>query len=932
MARFGIDEFGRGFFGEPGSSAFAVTPFIATEENYGDLRLTYNPPSGSWLKMRLVRNFLGYPVAEDDGDVLFEVGQGDPLSNGYHDTNVPTARWVYYSIFVFATEFNVWIFCGRTRGYSVKDFSGGERVYDLIPRPFKGLTLDAPGINDQLLAFASIFGFTYDVLRNLTNSLLQLRDPLKVNYDLVPLQMLDFGIPEEFELEPEQYRRFLANAVFLYKTKGTTPCVHGVVSAVTGYDSLIGIGANMLWGADFSDFLNGIGTWEAADVHSEVVWHHGFVATIGQVINTLRITSTLTGHTISAQMCDPADVKQMGIVVVHGRQITFGMSISAISATTATGSVWYGIDFYDVDGNFLEQDIAQATDVRQLLLTDYSHTFDVPDNAVWAVPRFLTESNVDLNDGYDITKIRMSYGTAETDQYGHDIRIVLRATRINEVHNPSFEIDDTGWLFLDATGALDTTTAKVGTQSLKITPTAGTGYGYAQLATRPGFRYGVQISVSGTATGSIYATAGAPTDTPLEDADGTPGSAAFDLTGVTFGDDVVPTFTFVATSSESLLVVATDADVNIDAVIVEIASEGTAAQWAARDAAYVKPYFDGDSTDITDDYFWEGDPQHSRSHFYYRRAVHEARLRDILPRYLPIGATYTLLWAQPDEVTFLNEDVILVDRDPEPPTARITAERSIKWRDEFTNTGVLQLRWDDLITVTATAELVWDAESTVTAHAALVWDVEVVAPAPTATAVPAPNQPKGEAGSNGSIWNGISIAAGQAIAFVVTGFWDASGQGTIAVDGGSGIAPVATEVSTGTGTAAARVAIFLITGLSAGSHNFVISDIAESSVSPVLIDGLGSIDTSFGASGVGSSTDSAAGSVSAPALILVGASANVNTTITTSDSGASYILQHASSDSGSCWKETTSGAGSVTVHAAALGSSAHAILALALIG
>jgi hypothetical protein len=707
MSRYGVAIYGKDFYGEPSLAIYSAAPFVATPQNYGVLRLTYTTPGGSWLKMRLLRNYQGYPVAQDDGLILFEVAPGDPMNYTYLDTGLPVGAWVYYSIFVFVEEDDEWVFCGSAESLAIKDFGGGQNLYDLMPRASKGLMLDSPGVNQDLLDFTDVFGFTFDILRNYAYSLLSLRNTLKVQYDLVPLQMQDFGIPEEFTLEPEQYRRWLTSAVFLYEIKGTEPCVRGVVSAVTGWDSTVAIGDNMFWTQMFSDFNGDIGTWCADNSNTEVELHPGYVFTDGAIIDTLRVTAIDEGD-IVALMCPADQVLLVGIPLIPGRNLTLGALVSTTSVDVVAEAVqaFIGMDFYGPDGTYLSTWTNEFGNLRHNVLWDGIFTEAIPEGVAYGIP-FFSSISTPAGASFDLTQFRLSYGNTLSTQTGRDIRITLDADRINIVKNSSFEVDDNGWTAAGgATQEVSPTKSAVGVQSLRLTAGVdGAGNTSTAVTTAPGARYGVQLALASGAAHDVtmetYA-ADSVGGTILEDVDTTPGSATqvlgahadFNL------DGVLPTFTFVADSPTTVLVVqfdgggAADGDeVYIDAVIAELASGGTAEQWAAQDPQYVKGYFDGASASDEAEYFWQGEPYESESHFYYRRATHEGRLRAILPRYLPIDATFTLLYAQPAPYFFVNPDLILTVFEAE-SVASVSADLDLVWDVGGDVTSDLQLVWN----------------------------------------------------------------------------------------------------------------------------------------------------------------------------------------------------------------------------------------------
>ena len=72
MARYGIDYYGRSYYGNIALSQYDVSPFVATPIDYGKIQVTWTTPSGNWTGIRLLRNSFGFPQTADDGLVLVD--------------------------------------------------------------------------------------------------------------------------------------------------------------------------------------------------------------------------------------------------------------------------------------------------------------------------------------------------------------------------------------------------------------------------------------------------------------------------------------------------------------------------------------------------------------------------------------------------------------------------------------------------------------------------------------------------------------------------------------------------------------------------------------------------------------------------------------------------------------------------------------------
>lgn len=289
MARYGFSVYGESIYGAPLLSVFSADPVTAVPVDYGTVFVSWRVPGGTWDQLKVVRNYLGYPVSVDNGDVVYTTTPAESGSS-FRESGLRQDHWVYYTIFVYDTADAEWVRAGLARCFVPSDYGGTERMISLIPEIAQ---------SDTLKKFLGVIGYSYDLLRNDVNSLLDLYESMTVSYDLVPVLLQQFGIPVEPELEPEQYRRLLRNAAFLYKVKGTEPGVHGIVAAITGWQCTVEDGHNLLWTSDYSDFVGSIAGWEAL-LNCSVAW----AAPSGPNSGALQMTATATAAASSADITE----------------------------------------------------------------------------------------------------------------------------------------------------------------------------------------------------------------------------------------------------------------------------------------------------------------------------------------------------------------------------------------------------------------------------------------------------------------------------------------------------------------------------------------------------------------------------------------------------------------------------------------------------
>lgn len=734
MARYGVSEYGASFYGAPALALFSAEPFIGSVTGYGSIFLTWHSPGGTWDELRLIRNMHGYPASVDNGVEVYSAAAGADAAE-FRESGLQVDRWVYYSIFVHDTTEDTWVRSGNARVYSPANYRTSERLFDLAP---------AQAQSDALVKFLQVFGFATDVLRNDANSLLDLNDNSRLLYDFVPTLMEQFGSPPETEIEPEQYRQFLRNAVRFYKIKGTSTCVHGVVSAVTGWNSRTTIGTNLLHDAYLSDFMGGVGMWVNGTTNCNIDWVAATTDGYGQPVPAAMRLTALANGDVSMTFALPADVKLLGIPTRGGRQHTVSMLVRA--ADTARRTAHIDLRWYDLAGNLLTTSVGAGVQTYSGVDTQITETMTAPANAVWVVPVIVIDGAT-AGAYWEIRQVSLTESARLLPhQPGRDIRIAVFADRVNEVTNGSFEAGLAGWTSEgNVTETVDATRAFIGTRSARVVYT-GPGVAGAthptdafvySFATVPGRRYGVQLEValdnSAHAANPLVVQAAmmneALTDV-LVDSDASLSESTSTTAGVQSfqGTHFEPSFAFVADSTQANLVVGfTSATAghafNVDAVIIERADTGSSTDWATRNPLAVRPYFDGGVPSETLDYFWEGDEYLSRSHYYRRRTVHEARVKAILPRYLPFGATFTLIFTTSPDVAapYVSDDTVITLVEP-PPTAPVGRDLNLRWNVLQHNAAVLRLVWNLRQTVGLSDTVLWNIIAHVAATDQLLWN------------------------------------------------------------------------------------------------------------------------------------------------------------------------------------------------------------------
>jgi hypothetical protein len=739
-----VTIYGTDYYGERSTLQYD-TSLVLREHNYTTIRVSLTkPPGGNYNRLRIVRSLSGPPVsAYDEGTTIWD--SGEQLSGPAVDMKVATAlampgylaldqnlrpgRWAYYSVFVYAVENTdtnqgEWFRIDTQFILVPTYYNGTQTVWDMLPTILKnsltGAVDEQYTQNDDLASFMGVFGFRLDILRSLVASTSDIRNANRVAYQLVQPAIEDLGTPFEEALGPEQMRRFLNNQSYFYKKKGTLPGVRGVAIAVTGYASEATVSGNLIWAENFSNAnydttpgyqLTDVGSWGCRDGSGWTVlaWEFGgFYLSPQRGSPNTHVLATMGPVTDPTSATAPtADCLQSAIPVRPGVYYTCGMTIPNRFGGADAAILWL-----DNSGSLINQVTATDTSGTTSSVTAMApeQLYDSNGNvtqsaAVYAIPA-IQWTDVEVNDPAVWQDVFFTETPDPTNpptySVPNQIQLNLVPVRVNLVTNPSFTVDTTGWTAYGA--ATLTRTAQSASQEpvSDVNPASDVWFGevtlgaegaggiYIPLRTRAGARYVVQLErFQPVFTGASYTIA-------VSDVPATMGAAAsvYDSASV---DDLTDTyvfapaesFAFFAKGNTTYLYIEATGPANttfgVDQIIVEETNLGD---------AYLLPYFDADVFNVYDEYDWSGTPNASESYYYPQRSIRIPRLREILPRYLYFGQTFSINFGLSRIIGYIS-DTSLVSR-VVAPEATSTVGRAIdlEWGIYLEGSSAVSLEWN----------------------------------------------------------------------------------------------------------------------------------------------------------------------------------------------------------------------------------------------
>lgn len=260
MAVYGVSIYGQETYGYALPPSLRVDPFSSASVDYQTIALSWTQPSGTIQAYRLIRNSFGYPVDQDDGEILL-----DSLSypgSQFNDTTVVPGQYYYYGFYV-ATNLAAftWVRSGLTACLAIKNFNSYTEMFNLIPDYYVNATGTSGVIttntqNAELQKFMQVFGWGMDLLRTQYNTYLNVNNPWKIPLSDLYHLATQLGLNINPDIRPYTLRKAVLNNATINQQRGTLQGIATEVSSLTGWNLDVQIGQNFMLNNDQSEFLD----------------------------------------------------------------------------------------------------------------------------------------------------------------------------------------------------------------------------------------------------------------------------------------------------------------------------------------------------------------------------------------------------------------------------------------------------------------------------------------------------------------------------------------------------------------------------------------------------------------------------------------------------------------------------------------------------
>lgn len=683
MARYGDSFYGLAYYGAATLVDFDASPFLAIPTDYGKITVTWTEPTGSWDKLRLLRNPFGFPMTPDDGDLLVSTTQSEDEVLYVDTGQVPNnsglleGHTYYYSIFVRETTQYTWVKAGEALGVSVRDYGTVDQMYEYLPAVYKvnnvfSATDNDTEINDDLYNFLNILAFEHDFFKTMAQNVSERYDTLNLDGRMIPTVLNQFGLGYEPTIGLQQARILLRNAIRIFSNKGNLFGLKTYVTAFSGFNCEIGEPINLMLDVNSGSFKESLGFWESetnvtltrGTATSETPAITPYIEPLSpsnypnSSLGFMKATATSSGEMVFA--CGVSDPKLKGIPVRPGE--TYTLSLYSWAKTTAR-TVTVDIHWYDRFATFLGStgEVSYTNNTSDWSRSPGS-TGSAPANAFFAVPQ-VRISGAASGEVHYIDAVQFEKSASVTTFIDpRRIDIILKANRVNLVKNPSFEAGGSLSYWEESNGA-----------DMYSPFTVGNADDSPIADEFDPIKNGLFIWDKASNTVAINVRTS-------EDIEVTPG-AQYALSGYIKGAfaDTVSTDSVTAKITwfdEANILISTTSGTSVSILAqewVRASVVGTApsnAKYARVNfefpptgrlaifqldgvlferSSYVAPYFDGSyGYNQLSDLVWEGTPGYSRSHYYKNRLLVQDRLAETVGSYILHGVPWAIFVAQPD--------------------------------------------------------------------------------------------------------------------------------------------------------------------------------------------------------------------------------------------------------------------------------------------
>ena len=477
MAKYGNFVYGGAKYGETRKLAYSVAPLDVVVLSFYTTYLTWFSPSGTFTRIRLVRNQVGFPETSEDGVVVWDEfsTEGNVSRSSFTDgvdnpesIGIVAGRPIFYSMFLFTDE-KIWVNAGNVADTVPGNHDSQKRIMDIIPKVFTSAVQSPLGVTDEtsaLYSFIDGLSFTYEQLLTELDLLLPNHSSDISSHLLIPIETSNVGLDQEPNIPIKNQKRLVREAFYMYSHKGLKTGLETYVEALSGYAPTITVSSNLLLSPQDSTFVNNTGNWVFESATGAISDEQ--VPTTGDKVIDNVYTCKVTATDAFYMVLGADDPIKRGVPVTAGSEYTLSFKVKS---PPSDGSVFTSINWFDGKGALISTDNGSTVSANNTWKSA-SVTASAPSTAVYVAPQLSSNAAGQ----YYVDQVCMQLGDTIAYDEARAVDIFLSPNKTNYIKNPSFEVNATDGWTLDgaATIAQDVDVSDLaysGTSSGKVTAT-----------------------------------------------------------------------------------------------------------------------------------------------------------------------------------------------------------------------------------------------------------------------------------------------------------------------------------------------------------------------------------------------------------------------------------------------------------------------------
>ena len=480
MSKYGDIYYGlpSSIYGERARIAYSAEPFVASAIDYSQVKLTWTAISDGggdpYVSVRLVRNQYAYSETSDDGVILVEATENFPLEFT-DDEGLGSGRYAFYTLWVKLLNDGIWILAGKTHTLipsahtsnlpanfvdedgvtkitpetSLVLMSTHDKLMSYLPRVMAsgGGVTDLYDPTSTLSKFLEGFSFTMDEFLTYTDLIVPGISGKYSNPGLLDLQSLQLGLQLDPEGLTKTQKQLVRSSIYNYGRKGTINGLENWSRCVTGYESLVTVGSNLLLSIQDSSFIGGVGFWQGvdgaeltADTTEQV---SGLDSSADFVVDTLwsaKVVATTSGSLTPAIQLGFNDPIRTGIPVIPGVEYTFSYGVKSASSGSEISSVF--INWFNIHGELVSDGQTASTVSVSSTFVRKTYTQTAPDNAAFAAIRISFVGTGGKT--YYLARAQFAESSVLNFSDSRAVFLNLLPKRVNFLKNPAFVDEEDG--------------------------------------------------------------------------------------------------------------------------------------------------------------------------------------------------------------------------------------------------------------------------------------------------------------------------------------------------------------------------------------------------------------------------------------------------------------------------------------------------------